>query len=144
MGNLGRWALLVFLLLTLFSGQVSAADEGTVEVGITPNPLTVSVFAPNEVVKKDHFTVSAQIQNLGDEKIRKTVATIHFDKKGLSLGKQKAKQRIGIIRPHEVITVDWSVKAVKTGIYIILVSVSGKGVADDLTAQDTVIVTVKK
>ena len=145
MGRLSRWALLVFFSLFLLSGQVSAADEGTIEVGIIPNPLAVSVFAPGEVIKGEHFTVSTRIENLGDGKIEKTVAAIHLDGKGLSLGKQKAEKRIGKLQPHEVITVDWRVKAVEAGYYyIVLVSVSGRGIAGDLTAQDSVVVTVKE
>ena len=136
--------LLVFLSSSLLSGQVRAADEASVEVGITPNPLAVSVFAPSEVIKGDDFTVSAQIKNLGDEEIKETVASIHLDNNGLSLDKKEVENQIGMIQSREMITVDWSVKVVETGVYIILVSVSGRGVTGDLTAQDTVIVTVNE
>lgn len=143
-GNLSRWALFVFLLVTLLSGQVRAAEEGTVEVSITPNPLAVSVFAPDKVVEGRHFTVRVQIQNLGDGKIRNTVATIHLDEEGLSLGRQKPERHVGAIGPHKVRTVRWRVKAVETGNYIVLVSVLGKGITGDLTAQDSITVTVKE
>ena len=78
MGNLSRWALLMCLSLSLLSGQASAAEEGTVTVGITPNPLAVSVFAPDEVIKGRHFIVQAKVQNLGDENIEEVIATIHL------------------------------------------------------------------
>ena len=136
-------ALSVFLLLTLLSGQVSAADEATVEVGITPNPLAVSVFAPSEVIEGKQFEVTAQIQNLGGGDIESTVATIHLDETGLSLvGKQEAEKKIGKIKPNKVKTVDWRVKAVEADNYIIIVSVSGRGATGDLTVQDSIMVTV--
>ncbi len=144
MGKLSRWAFLVFLLLSLLSEQASAAEEGTIKVGITPNPLAVSVFAPEEVIKDRHFTVRARIQNLGDEKIKEAVATIHLNEKGLSLGKRKAERHVGTIPPHKVKTVRWTVKAIETGNYIVIVSVSGEGAPGELTAQDNVMVTVKE
>ena len=75
-GKLSRWALLMFLSLFLLSGQASAAEEGTVTVDITPNPLTVSVFAPSEVIKNRQFIVSAQIQNHSDGKIDDIVSDL--------------------------------------------------------------------
>ena len=144
MGKLSRWAFLVFLLLSLLPGRASAAEEGTIKVGITPNPLAVSVSAPDEVIKDRHFTVRAEIQNRGDEKIEKAVATIHLSEEGLSLGKRKAEKRVGTIPPHKVKTVRWRVKAIETGNYIVLVSVSGTGAPGELTAQDSVTVTVEE
>ena len=141
-GKLIRWLPLVFLTLFLLSGQASAAEEGTVKVGITPNPLTVSVFAPTEVIQQRHFIVRARIQNLGDEKIKEAVATIHLYKEGLSLGRRKAEKHVGTIPPHRVRTVTWAVEAIETGNYFVVVSVSGQGAPGELTAQDSVMVTV--
>lgn len=144
MVKVSRWLPLVFLVLFLFQGQVNAAEEGTVQIGLTPNPLTVEVFAPAEVYKDRRFIVRAYIWNLGDERITRAVATIHFDKKSLSLGGRKPEQQIGTIPPHRIKFVTWSVEAKKMGNYIILVSVTGNGITGELTAQDTVMVTVEE
>lgn len=144
MVKVSRWLFPVFLILFLFQGQVNATEEGTVQIGLTPNPLTVEVFAPAEIYKDRRFIVRAQIQNLGDERITGAVATIHFDKKGLRLSGQKPERRIGTIAPHRIKFATWSFKAIKKGNYIILVSVTGNGITGELTAQDTIMVTVKE
>ncbi len=134
---------MVFLALFLFQGQVSAAEEGTIQIGLTPNPLKVKVIAPNVVYKDSHFLVRAYIWNFGDDRITRAEATIHYDKKGLSLHGHKPNRRIGTIPPHRIKIVTWSLQAKKKGDYIIMVTVSGHGTTGELTAEDTTMVEVR-
>ena len=144
MGNIKACLLLVLLVPLLLPGYVGAAEEGTVQVGLTPNPLTVLITAPEEVEKDKFFTVRAQVGNVSGDRIRNCTAAIHLDNSGLRLRGQNEERRIGTIPPHQERNVVWVVEARREGNYVVLVTAEGQGTTGELTAQDSVMIEVKE
>ncbi len=124
--------VLVWLSLLLPTG--AAADgEGSLLATVTvlPSPLVVTVSAPGSVSVGEHFNVKVTIENRGEAKIKKAVATIDFDPdEGLTLVGGNAEKTIGVIPPHKEKTAHWPVKADQVGTYTIRVLASGE---DELT-----------
>lgn len=118
--------LLILLILFCLLGQSRAfADGGSVTATVRINPLVVTVSVPSSVTVGEHFNVKVTIENHGESKIKRVVATIDLPD-GLSLGKSKAEKIMGAIPPYKEKTVRWRVSAEKEGTYVILVSASGE------------------
>ena len=133
--------VIVLLLLALLGRSKISAAEGVITATVTVNPLWVSVSAPSSVLVGESFQVEATIENRGEAKIEKAVATIILPD-GLELVRPpKAERNLGAIPPHKHKTATWQVQAASESGYIIMVSASGEYAGVIITEDSTAAVT---
>ena len=129
----------VLLLLGVLLGFLviparADAQSGVVTVTVMPNPLKVTVSAPQNVSVRQWFTVSADVSNLGKETITQTVATLNVPAK---LKVQHQRRNLGNLAAHGTKTVTWQVKANASGSFIITAEASGKLLTETISSSDS-------
>ncbi|MBI2621162.1 MAG: hypothetical protein HYW63_00760 [Candidatus Levybacteria bacterium] len=123
-----------FLLLATALGPVHA-QGGTVSATVRPNPLTVSVSAPDPVTVGQWFYIKAEVTNLGNQAITNTVVTINTPAGIIVRGQKKIK--IGDLTGSQTQTVTWLAKANSSGTFIIQVEATGDLAGEQISSSDS-------
>ena len=110
------------------------AQSSTVTATVRPNPLKVTISAPQNVSVRQWFTVSADVSNLGKETITQTVATLNVPAK---LKVQHQRRNLGNLAAHGTKIVTWQVKANVSGNFIITAEASGKLLTETISSSDS-------
>ncbi len=130
------------MLLIFFTGPAAAASQSTdVTARVTLSPLEVLVSVPFIAEVDTEFQVKAITQNLGSDRVTKAAATLILPG-NWELVSGKAEDNLGTILPHDSKTSSWRVRALKTGNYSLIISVSGKYDQFTVTGKKTVPVTI--
>lgn len=114
------------------------AQSGLVVATVRPNPLEVSISAPSGVTVGQWFDVSADITNLGQDTITKTIATLNTPTEFQVKGQRK---KIGNLASHETKTVTWQVKANASGNFVITAEATGNLAGETISASDSTLIT---
>ena len=120
----------------------SAEAVVTVSVTVLPTPIVVTVRTPPRVRVGTPFPVVAFIENEGNFGIEDAAATIHTPD-GFQVVIPGSGVDLGTIRAHRSAVAMWLVRALETGNYVVLVSVSGTYDGEIVTGQDAVLVTIR-
>ena len=129
----------VLLLLGVLLGFLviparADAQSGVVTATVRPNPLKVTVSAPQNVSVGQWFTVSADVSNFGEEIITQTVATLNAP---AELKVKNQRKNLGNLAAHGTKTVTWQVKASVSGNFIITAQASGKLLGEPISSSDS-------
>ena len=122
-----------FLFVTASFGRVYAQNSA-VTATVMPNPLKVTVSAPQNVSVRQWFTVSADVSNLGEETITQAVAILNVPAK---LKVQHQRRNLGNLAAHGTKIVTWQVKANVSGNFIITAQASGKLLTETISSSDS-------
>ncbi len=126
---IGVVAALALLLAahTLVEGQ-----EGVVTATIKVNPLLVSLTVPGEpVLIGEPFTVQANVENLGESRVRRVTATLQLPT-GLE-ARGPAIHRLGSLRPFASRSTEWLLTAVEGGSFVLMVTASAIDSSDGIS-----------
>lgn len=149
----GRWrwswglAVLLGLLLAVpASGAESAGAGATLTAWVRPNPLKVTLRAPRSAGVGESFRVQATLENLGSSRVRDVAVQLHLDTRGLRvLG--KVRQHRGVLWGRDRVTVEWRVRPLEAGEFLVLASATAREAGDGpaLTAEsEALVVTVEE
>jgi hypothetical protein len=132
-----RLAVLLGLLLALISGGAeSAGTEGTIVASVRPNPLKLTVQAPRSAHLGESIRVQATLENAGSERLREVAVQLHLDTTGFRMLGPARHQR-GVLPGSDRLTVEWRVRPLETGDFVLLASATARDAGNglDLTAE---------
>lgn len=135
MRALGVIAISLLLFEAAGTGIVHA-QSSVVTATVRPNPLEVSVSAPGTVVVGKWFEVSADVSNLGSERIGQTVATLNT----LSELQVRGNNRkgLGSLGSGQTKIARWQARANTSGNFVVQVEASGNLAGEQISSSNSV------
>ena len=131
------WLLATFLgALVLVAGS-ALANSSLLTATVRPNPLSVTIDAPADVLINQQFNVSADILNRGADTIERSRVTLHAPR---DVQVQRRQIRLGSLTAGETITVSWQPRARNIGDFVMLVEATGDLANENISATDSAIV----
>jgi len=129
-------------VLALFAFQAHASFLDVIRALVTINPLAVNVSVPLEDVEKgDVFNVVGEVMNRGEVRIENGESTIFLPPELVLLTKNPTK-KIGVIPAGKEKSSRWRVRGDTTGNYVVSIHVSGTVQGDQISAEESNVVTV--
>jgi len=132
--TLGVIAASLLLFVAAGAGIVHA-QSGTVTATVRPNPLEVSVSAPSPVAVGQWFDISADVSNLGSERIRQTVATLNTPSELQVRGNNR--KGLGNLGSGQTKIARWQARVNTSGNFVVQVEASGNLAGEQISASDT-------
>ena len=126
----------LFTALILVAGS-ALASSSLLTATVRPNPLSVTIDAPADVLINQQFNVSADILNRGADTIARSRVTLHAPR---DVQIQRRQVRLGNLTAGETITVSWQPRARNIGDFVMLVEATGDLANENISATDSAIV----
>lgn len=127
-----------FLLVAASLGPVYA-QSGVITATVRPNPLEISVSAPGSVTVGQWFDISAEIANLSDDPITRTIVILNSPPE---IKIKAPRKKIGNLNAHQTVTVNWQAKANSAGNFVIQVEAEGNLDGEQISSSDSTVVSV--
>ena len=122
----------------LFIPRLVSAQSATLTATVRVNPLEVEVIAPDTITVGEWFDISAEVSNLGTERVRRAY-TILSTPPEISV-RGSGRKNLGNLPSGGVKTVKWKVKVGSSGNYLTTVEAKGNLAGEEIVASDTIMI----
>ena len=131
------WLIATFFAALVFVAGSALASSSVLTATVRPNPLSVTIDAPADVLINQQFNVSADILNRGADTIERSRVTLHAAR---DVQVQRRQVRIGSLTAGETITISWQPRIRNVGDFVLLAEATGDLANENISATDSAIV----
>ena len=132
----------LFTALILVAGS-ALASSSLLTATVRPNPLSITIDAPADVLINQRFNISADILNRGADTIERSRVTLHAPRDVQTprdVQIQRRQVHLGNLTTGETITVSWQARARNVGDFVMLVEATGDLADENISATDSSVV----